>query len=138
MNTNDQMNEATPNRKISSVVRTTTGLRWRIALLVAVAIAISYLDRQTLPWAFNAIQSDIPISNQTKAFLDDVSPDLRRYVCQASIKLTSWTRGDALRSAARLTLATLLRAVGAEELVPRPLEMIGFWLRISCAASQRL
>ncbi|WP_228486437.1 MFS transporter [Paludibaculum fermentans] len=36
---------------------------WRIALLIAVAIAISYLDRQTLPVAIAAIQRDIPISN---------------------------------------------------------------------------
>ena len=38
--------------------------------MVGVAIAISYLDRQTLPWAINHIQSDIPIGYQTKAFLD--------------------------------------------------------------------
>jgi ACS family hexuronate transporter-like MFS transporter len=44
--------------------------RWRIAVLVSAAIAISYLDRQTLPWAITAIQRDIPISNQVKAFLD--------------------------------------------------------------------
>lgn len=44
--------------------------RWRIALLVSAAIAISYLDRQTLPWAITAIQKDIPISNQVKAALD--------------------------------------------------------------------
>jgi MFS transporter, ACS family, hexuronate transporter len=44
--------------------------RWRIAVLVSTAIAISYLDRQTLPWAIAAIQRDIPISNQVKAFLD--------------------------------------------------------------------
>ena len=44
--------------------------RWRIALLVSAAITISYLDRQTLPWAITAIQRDIPISNQVKAFLD--------------------------------------------------------------------
>ena len=44
-------------------------LRWRIAILVSVAIAISYLDRQTLPWAINAIKADIPISNQVKAAL---------------------------------------------------------------------
>src|SRR5438445_6673290 len=44
--------------------------RWRIALLVSVAIAISYLDRQTLPVAIGAIRADIPISNQIKAFLD--------------------------------------------------------------------
>src|SRR5471030_1311682 len=45
-------------------------IRWRIALLVSAAVAISYLDRQTLPWAIKAIQADIPISNQAKAFLD--------------------------------------------------------------------
>ena len=44
--------------------------RWRIAAVVSAAIAISYLDRQTLPWAITAIQRDIPISNQVKAFLD--------------------------------------------------------------------
>ena len=38
-------------------------MRWRIALLVTAAIAISYLDRQTLPVAIAAIQEDIPISN---------------------------------------------------------------------------
>lgn len=40
-----------------------TGLRWRISLLLAAAIAISYLDRQTLPVAIKAIQNDIPVSN---------------------------------------------------------------------------
>jgi ACS family hexuronate transporter-like MFS transporter len=44
--------------------------RWRIAILVSAAIAISYLDRQTLPVAIGAIREDIPISNQIKAFLD--------------------------------------------------------------------
>src|SRR5262245_19140938 len=38
-------------------------LRWRIALLISVAIAISYLDRQTLPVAIKAIEHDIPVSN---------------------------------------------------------------------------
>jgi hypothetical protein len=41
-----------------------TGLRWRIAILVSVAIAISYLDRQTLPAAVKAISRDIPLSNE--------------------------------------------------------------------------
>jgi ACS family hexuronate transporter-like MFS transporter len=45
-------------------------LRWRIALLVSLAIAISYLDRQTLPIAIGEIQREIPISNSVKAFLD--------------------------------------------------------------------
>ena len=37
--------------------------RWRIAVLVCAAIAISYLDRQSLPVAVAAIQHDIPLSN---------------------------------------------------------------------------
>jgi ACS family hexuronate transporter-like MFS transporter len=45
-------------------------LRWPIALVVSAAIAISYLDRQTFPWAIKAIQADIPFSNQIKAGLD--------------------------------------------------------------------
>jgi len=43
-----------------STIRT---LRWPIAILISAAIAISYLDRQTLPVAVNAIQREIPISN---------------------------------------------------------------------------
>ena len=43
---------------------------WGVAFLVSSAIAISYLDRQTLPWAIKAIQADIPFSNQMKARLD--------------------------------------------------------------------
>jgi MFS transporter, ACS family, hexuronate transporter len=39
-------------------------LRWRIAVLVSTAIAISYLDRQTLPVAINAISRDIPLTNE--------------------------------------------------------------------------
>ena len=45
-------------------------LRWHIAVLVSAAIAISYLDRQTLPIAIGEIQREIPISNSVKAFLD--------------------------------------------------------------------
>jgi MFS transporter, ACS family, aldohexuronate transporter len=37
--------------------------RWRIAILVCAAIAISYLDRQSLPVAVKAIQQEIPLSN---------------------------------------------------------------------------
>ncbi|UIJ44206.1 MFS transporter [Sphingomonas cannabina] len=44
--------------------------RWAIAAMITVAIAISYLDRQTLPWAIKHIEADIPIGNQTKALLD--------------------------------------------------------------------
>jgi len=44
-------------------------LRWRVAILVSAAIAISYLDRQTLPVAIKAISHDIPISNEQYSFL---------------------------------------------------------------------
>jgi MFS transporter, ACS family, hexuronate transporter len=49
-------------------------VRWRIALLLGVAIAISYLDRQTLSVAVATIQKEIPITNTqfsqlTSAFL---------------------------------------------------------------------
>jgi ACS family hexuronate transporter-like MFS transporter len=43
--------------------------RWRIAFLVSVAIAISYLDRQTLPVAIKAIEQDIPVTNQQFSWL---------------------------------------------------------------------
>src|SRR6266581_1317161 len=39
-------------------------LRWKIAVLVAIAIAISYLDRQALPVAIQAIARDIPVTNE--------------------------------------------------------------------------
>src|SRR5581483_1804127 len=38
-------------------------LRWKLAVLISAAIAISYLDRQTVSVAIAAIQRDIPISN---------------------------------------------------------------------------
>ena len=38
-------------------------MRWRVAILVCAAIAVSYLDRQSLPVAVKAIQQDIPLSN---------------------------------------------------------------------------
>ena len=44
-------------------------LRWRIACLVSAAIAISYLDRQTLPVPIKAIERDIPITNEQFSFL---------------------------------------------------------------------
>jgi MFS transporter, ACS family, hexuronate transporter len=44
-------------------------LRWRIAVLVSAAIAISYLDRQTLPVAIRAIGRDIPLTSVQFAYL---------------------------------------------------------------------
>ena len=45
------------------LVKRTGSLRWRLALLISAAIAISYFDRQTLPVAIRAIEREIPISN---------------------------------------------------------------------------
>ncbi len=44
-------------------------MRWRIAILVSAAIAISYLDRQTLPVAVKAISADIPLTNEQFSIL---------------------------------------------------------------------
>src|SRR5258708_3209046 len=44
-------------------------LRWRIAIMVSVAIGISYLDRQTLPVAIKAIEREIPVTNQQFSLL---------------------------------------------------------------------
>lgn len=38
-------------------------MRWRIAIIVSIAIAISYLDRQTLPVAIQSISREIPLRN---------------------------------------------------------------------------
>ncbi len=43
--------------------------RWKIAALLGAAIAVSYFDRQTLPVAIKAIQSEIPVSNSQFANL---------------------------------------------------------------------
>jgi ACS family hexuronate transporter-like MFS transporter len=43
--------------------------RWSIAILVTAAIAISYLDRQTLPVAVDAVRQDIAISDQAYGWL---------------------------------------------------------------------
>ena len=38
-------------------------MRWQLAIMISIAIAISYLDRQTLPVAVHSISRDIPLSN---------------------------------------------------------------------------
>jgi ACS family hexuronate transporter-like MFS transporter len=58
----------------STAIESAGKVRWRIALLLGAAIAISYLDRQTLSVAIASIQKEIPISNTqfsqlTSAFL---------------------------------------------------------------------
>jgi len=44
-------------------------LRWYFVVLVALAIAISYFDRQTISVAIAAIQHTIPVSNQQFSYL---------------------------------------------------------------------
>lgn len=39
-------------------------MRWHLAILVSLAIAVSYLDRQTLPVAIQSISRDIPLNNE--------------------------------------------------------------------------
>ena len=45
-------------------------LRWRIALLLSVAIVLSYFDRLTLPWTLSQIKQDYDFSDQIKALFD--------------------------------------------------------------------
>src|SRR5271169_5460345 len=40
-------------------------LRWSIAFLVSVTIALSYLDRQPLPWTLCQIRVEYPFSDQS-------------------------------------------------------------------------
>ena len=51
------------HRRRNGLEKEQANLRWRVAVLVSAAIAISYLDRQTLPVAVLAISRDIPLSN---------------------------------------------------------------------------
>ena len=52
------------------VLSTLASMAHSATILISCAIAISYLDRQTLPVAINAVQHDIPFSNKVKAILD--------------------------------------------------------------------
>ena len=53
----------------SSLARSGSSLRWKIAFLICAAIAVSYFDRQTLPVAISAIQREIPITNTQFSWL---------------------------------------------------------------------
>jgi ACS family hexuronate transporter-like MFS transporter len=58
-----------PRRMTVFTVGSCMDRRWFSVLLVTVAIAISYFDRQTLPVAIAAIQRTIPISDQQFSYL---------------------------------------------------------------------
>jgi MFS transporter, ACS family, hexuronate transporter len=63
-------------------------LRWRIAVLVSAAIAISYLDRQTLPVAIKAIERDIPLTNEQFSYLQSAFLLAYAFLYAAGGKLT--------------------------------------------------
>jgi MFS transporter, ACS family, hexuronate transporter len=65
-------------------------VRWRIAFLVSVAIAISYLDRQTLPVAIKAIGRDIPLSNEQFSKLQSAFLLSYAFMYAGGGKLTDW------------------------------------------------
>jgi sugar phosphate permease len=94
-------------------------LRWRIAILISAAIAISYLDRQTLPVAIGEIRKDFPISNQVKAFLD--SAFLLTYgLLYVGGGLSSWLlhRGYSVNAARKLALGLSAVVMPCVMLVP--------------------
>src|SRR6267378_4080031 len=79
-------------------------LRWRIAVLVSAAIAISYLDRLTLPVAVSAIGKDIPLSNQQFSALQSIFLFAYAFMYAGGGKLT-----DALGTRLRPRWASSMR-----------------------------
>ena len=69
--------------------------RWRLATLVSAAIAISYLDRQALPVAIQAVKADIPLTNTEFGALTSVFFWPTRLCMRAAAR--SWT-GSARRA----------------------------------------
>jgi ACS family hexuronate transporter-like MFS transporter len=65
-------------------------VRWRIAVLVSAAIAVSYLDRQTLPVAIKAISRDIPLSNQQFSYLQSAFLLAYAFMYAGGGKLSDW------------------------------------------------
>ena len=65
-------------------------MRWRIALIVSAAIAISYLDRQTLPVAISAIQKEIPLTNLQFSYLQSAFLLAYAFLYAGGGKLADW------------------------------------------------
>lgn len=78
-------------------------LRWRLALLVSAAIAISYLDRQTLPVAIKAISQDIPISNEQFSLLQSSFLLAYAVIAQPGLVSKPYTVQDAQNRLAELS-----------------------------------
>ena len=67
LNLPNRMNILAPTSEVEFAWK--RGSRWFPVVLVTVAIAISYFDRQTLPVAIAAIQHNIPISDEQFSYL---------------------------------------------------------------------
>jgi ACS family hexuronate transporter-like MFS transporter len=65
-------------------------LRWKMALLITAAIAISYFDRQTLPIAIRAIQREIPVTNTQFSHLQAAFLAAYALMYVGSGKLIDW------------------------------------------------
>jgi ACS family hexuronate transporter-like MFS transporter len=120
--------------------------RWYYIGLVAVAIAISYFDRQTLPVAITAIQKNIPLSNQQFSYLGtafllsyaalyvvggrllDVLGTRRGFL----LIMTGWSLASALHAAATgfgvLLLARLALGAGEGGAFPAATRVVAEWI----------
>ena len=120
--------------------------RWYYVGLVAVAIAISYFDRQTLPVAITAIQKNIPLSNQQFSYLGtafllsyavlyvvggrllDVLGTRRGFL----VIMIGWSLASALHAAATgfgvLLLARLALGAGEGGAFPAATRVVAEWI----------
>lgn len=120
--------------------------RWHYVGLVAVAIAISYFDRQSLPVAIAAIQKNIPLSDQQFSYLGtaflltyaamyvlggrllDVLGTRRGFV----VIMVGWSLACALHSAATgfglLLLARLALGAGEGGGFPAATRVVAEWI----------
>jgi len=120
--------------------------RWYYVSLVAVAIAISYFDRQTLPVAVTAIQKNIPLSNQQFSYLGtafllsyavlyvvggrllDVLGTRRGFM----VIMIGWSLASALHAAATgfsvLLLARLALGAGEGGAFPAAARVVAEWI----------
>jgi MFS transporter, ACS family, hexuronate transporter len=127
-------------------VRSSTEARWYFVVLVTMAIAISYFDRQTLPVAISAIQRNIPLNDQQFANLQ--SAFLLSYGCLYAIGgrlldrlgtrrgfiliMMWWSLACALHGAAFsfmvLLLARFLLGMGEGGAFPAAVRVVAEWV----------
>jgi sugar phosphate permease len=88
-------------------------LRWRLALIVSASIAISYLDRQTLPVAIQAIEQDIPVTTGQFSLLQSAF-----LVAYAVMYAGGGKLMDVLDRARKIALAFSAAVMPAVRLIP--------------------